>query len=615
MQIGFYDGPYYANPGWTDVTSYVREITTSRGRSDDWQNFDTGNATVVLDNRDRRFDPTYTAGPYYTYLQPRRQILIDATTNGSTYYDIFRGYVDGWPVELTDANLDSTVTLSCYDALGLISQEQAPFDWSDTYIRTTINPNRYWKLDDFVNPANIPTTAGTLSSFVLKDYGTDGVGLSPVSVSTPTQNITSLAKGIPTGGIAWPNNYAYLSTVADTYTYTSGAYACWFQPAGSSTTPYQETFWNGVAGSIYTNSATFTSTGFTIDHYLNTSFGSTTRYVWSASIGMNLSVPHHFAVSWTGLGASFTPTVLVDGVTVPLTSSTSTASASWELGYRLYGTFQQVLAVRGSTLSTTVMRTLYQYGNNVYSQTTADRFATIMANSQLPASLQSCTTTPAGTVGALTVGGAFINNELQLTSDSEGGELYTSRSGVLTMTNRTYYQSSRSANSQATFGVGGLPIQTEMSYYWTAEGIRNKLDVNWTGDTNVTVSDATSIAAYGTSSDTYTTVLTTLADATSLANQLVAFGKLPRLIMSAVEVGQALSTAQWNTTLGLDLLDRITVVIDEAVGSDLSQTQLIQQIEHRITPGDWRTTILGSSRWSSVFTIGTSYLDGNDILG
>jgi hypothetical protein len=85
--------------------------------------------------------------------------------------------------------------------------------------------------------------------------------------------------------------------------------------------------------------------------------------------------------------------------------------------------------------------------------------------------------------------------------------------------------------------------------------------------------------------------------------------------MSAVEVGQALSAAQWNTVLGLELLERITVVVDEPVGSDLSQVQLVQQIEHDITPGDWRTRILGSSRWSSYFILDTSTLDGTDLLG
>ena len=160
-----------------------------------------------------------------------------------------------------------------------------------------------------------------------------------------------------------------------------------------------------------------------------------------------------------------------------------------------------------------------------------------------------------------------------------------------------------------------MPIGTSASYAWNADNIRNSLNMTWSGDTTVNVLDSTSISTYGTQQTNYDTQLSTAADTQTLGNLLVGFGKLPRLVMSAVEVGQALSAAQWVTVLGLELLDRITVVLDEAVGSDLSQVQLIQQIEHTITPGDWKTTILGSARWSSVFTIGTSYLDGTDILG
>jgi hypothetical protein len=38
VEIAFDHGPYVVSPTWTDVTSYVREMTTDRGRSDDWDN-------------------------------------------------------------------------------------------------------------------------------------------------------------------------------------------------------------------------------------------------------------------------------------------------------------------------------------------------------------------------------------------------------------------------------------------------------------------------------------------------------------------------------------------------------------------------------------------------
>jgi hypothetical protein len=44
---------------YSDVTAYVRSVETNRGRADNYDSFDAGAATIVLDNREREFDPTY----------------------------------------------------------------------------------------------------------------------------------------------------------------------------------------------------------------------------------------------------------------------------------------------------------------------------------------------------------------------------------------------------------------------------------------------------------------------------------------------------------------------------------------------------------------------------
>ena len=80
IEIAFDDGPYVVSPTWTDVTTYVRGFETSRGVPDDWTLQADGSATVTLSNRDRRFDPFNTSGPYYGKLLPRRQIRIRATS-------------------------------------------------------------------------------------------------------------------------------------------------------------------------------------------------------------------------------------------------------------------------------------------------------------------------------------------------------------------------------------------------------------------------------------------------------------------------------------------------------------------------------------------------------
>lgn len=613
VRIAFADGPYVASPTWTDVTSYVRAINTSRGRTDDWQNFDSGSATLVLDNRGRDFDPTYTSSPYYGNLQPRRQILIDATTDSINYHDVFRGYVDGWPVELTNAGYDSTVTISCYDLLGLIAQTTAPYDWADAYIRS-FSPLTYIKGDDVVNTSS-PST------YSMTDYGSNNAPLTVFSGTAIIQNTDTLAPSLPYRAVntAW----GLVMYGSNTSASLSGVTACrWTTcfPISNTTLylAYGPMFgFTGSTGAKYdVLCAMFYNSTASRYEYQLTVTSSSTIYKWVSPVQLDLGKPHHFGCAIDSSTGTPTARGFIDGIELSLTYSTSATFASPTNYVRSDLACQQyVMIATDTTTGATIIPTIYNLSAGQVIETTAARFTRAMGQTSVPAALYSAPASPAGTVAKINNGGEPINTTIQLASDSEGGELYTSKAGVLTMTNRTYYQSGTSATSQATFGVGGIPIGMEASYYWTADGIRNALNLEWSGDTTINVSDATSIAAYGTQQDNYATQLSTAADTQTLGNLLVGFGKLPRLIMSAVEVGQALTAAQWVTVLGLEILDRITVIIDELVGSDLSQVQLIQQIEHQITPGDWRTTILGSSRWSSVFTIGTSYIGGTDILG
>ena len=110
-----------------DISTAVRNVSTSRGRRRALERFGTGTASVVLDNRDRAFDPTNTASPYYnatvgvTGLVPSIPVIIRATWNGVTY-PIFRGSIDSWTFDYSDAGMgDATATIACSDAFKLLS--------------------------------------------------------------------------------------------------------------------------------------------------------------------------------------------------------------------------------------------------------------------------------------------------------------------------------------------------------------------------------------------------------------------------------------------------------------------------------------------------------------
>lgn len=91
-----------------DITNKVRSIDISRGKSNDISTFSSGEAIVALNNRDRAFDPTYTASPYYGNIIPKRQVKI--STNNILQYV---GTVDDWNLEYsTDGDAVATFVTS-----------------------------------------------------------------------------------------------------------------------------------------------------------------------------------------------------------------------------------------------------------------------------------------------------------------------------------------------------------------------------------------------------------------------------------------------------------------------------------------------------------------------
>lgn len=123
--------PPTEEPDWVDLTNVtvgrhhiVRSVSTKRGRSSESDTFSAGQATVVLDNRDRRFDPSYTGSPYYPNVKPKRRLRISIFYNGVRYY-LFTGFTDGFPQEYRNP-ADGFVQVTAHDALALFALADAP---------------------------------------------------------------------------------------------------------------------------------------------------------------------------------------------------------------------------------------------------------------------------------------------------------------------------------------------------------------------------------------------------------------------------------------------------------------------------------------------------------
>lgn len=100
-----------------DVTDKVRRVSISRGRSRELDRYSTGQATVVLDNRDRDFDPTNTASPFAGQILPRKAVQI--SVDG---FPAIVGNVQDWGFTY-ELSGDATSSVSVVDGFAILSRQ------------------------------------------------------------------------------------------------------------------------------------------------------------------------------------------------------------------------------------------------------------------------------------------------------------------------------------------------------------------------------------------------------------------------------------------------------------------------------------------------------------
>lgn len=117
------DGTYEA-----DITSYVLGMATPPewdfGRDTARSLADTKGAELklTLNNRDKRFSPDYSSGPYYGNLGPGKPVQVKATFSAVTYI-IFQGYIDGYEMDPYGLDKVPTVDITCIDGWTFLGQQ------------------------------------------------------------------------------------------------------------------------------------------------------------------------------------------------------------------------------------------------------------------------------------------------------------------------------------------------------------------------------------------------------------------------------------------------------------------------------------------------------------
>jgi hypothetical protein len=600
------DGPYTVSPTWTNVTTYVRDINIRRGRTSPSEAFPSGSATLVLDNRDGRFTPWNTSGAYYgtgTSVVPRRQIQITADA-GAGYVPVFRGFVSAWPVDFSKAGKDSTVTISCFDLQGLIADTQITKDWADAYIQT-LSPYHYWKYDEPITIASTPPT--------IKNYGTSTQALAPVTGgSTAYAQGLPLARGLTTGS-GYTNltgRWDYQSTTSD-QAVGSMAIALWKQTSLNLTNTNYNIFDIRIRTWRFFLTYSVTSQRYELYLYTPTTFF---LYINNSNIWDN-TVPHHVAFSYD-FGVSLT--LYVDGVSLTLNLSTSGAlAATYPDGfYTQPGSIQQI-AVFNSTLSAAAVANIYNFSVAFISETTSARVQRLLNQTDLNASQYSITASPVVTVAEIEVGGSVLP-QLQQTVNSESGDMFVTKAGVLTFTNQNYdyTQGSGGTATAATFTDTGssLSYGTEISIDFSGDDIINTVTVAFSGGATTTATASSSVTTNGRAQSTVDTYISTVEQAVSLASLLATTQSVVKARFSPFDVSTNTSDASWQTILGLELLSKISLTRTPSTGTAISSFLLVDSIEHQITPSQWDTQLTGSAQNTGWFVLDSSVLDGPDLL-
>lgn len=121
VEAAFGFGPL-ATPTWTDISPYVRQVTTERRKSRILDETQAGQATLVLKNNDSRFDPANTDGPYSPDVKVNTPIRVFAVHDTVTYH-LFRGFAVAWPQKYPGVK-DSVVEVPCLDAFRLMAMSE-----------------------------------------------------------------------------------------------------------------------------------------------------------------------------------------------------------------------------------------------------------------------------------------------------------------------------------------------------------------------------------------------------------------------------------------------------------------------------------------------------------
>lgn len=116
---GVLDNTVYVLGGllFFDVTNDIANFSISRGKNRQLDRYSAGQASITLNNEDRRYDPLYANGPYFGQIIPRRAVRITVDNTR-----VYTGSIDDWDLSY-DVSGRSQAMAVCSDNLYLLANQ------------------------------------------------------------------------------------------------------------------------------------------------------------------------------------------------------------------------------------------------------------------------------------------------------------------------------------------------------------------------------------------------------------------------------------------------------------------------------------------------------------
>lgn len=145
---------------WTNITDWVKEVRWGRGRRREADRYDPGEMSVLLDDRDGRFEPENASSPYYPNVRPLKKIRV-RTIYGGTTLGQFSGFIDSWDSRYENPK-QAECEVSATDGFKILAGVNLPSAWEGA-VRATPGLTHWWKLGEATVGQGVVDSAGTMN--------------------------------------------------------------------------------------------------------------------------------------------------------------------------------------------------------------------------------------------------------------------------------------------------------------------------------------------------------------------------------------------------------------------------------------------------------------------